>query len=119
MTDRKEEVNTSSAEACHPGRYLEDSWPFDCFLSSPASMFYKRNRHPDPIRWLFLRPFLSSSPSAGGSFIGLSCAEQSELGLSNIGSSVVTHSGWGILTVKEACRCEGRGLWEISVPSSQ
>ena len=77
-------------EACHPGRYLQDSRAFDCFLSSPASMFYKRNRHPDPVRWLFLRPFLPSSPSAGGSFIGLSCAEQSELGLSNIGSSVVT-----------------------------
>ena len=97
MAARKKKLTHPFPEAGHSRGYLQNLWPFYFISSSlPPLCAIKETGIQTPIRWLFWDFSLPSSRSASFPnkvvflastprlrFIGLSCGEQSELGLGN------------------------------------
>ena len=106
----------------------------------PPSLIYKRNWHPDPMRWLFWDISLPFSWSVGFAnkvifhastpqfpFIGLVGSKQSELEFGNSQSvsqfsrSVMSDSLWphGLQHARPTCPSRTPGVYSNSCPSSQ
>ena len=97
MAARKKKLTHPLLGAAHSRGYLQNLWPFSFISSSPSPLCaIKETGIQTPIRWLFWDinlpsswstsflnkvVFLASTPCLR--FIGLSCGEQSKLGLSN------------------------------------
>ena len=99
MAARKKKFTHPLAEAGHSRRYLQNLCPFYLTSSSPPHLCAIKETGIQTLRRRFFRDsnlpssrsagiphkvvFLASSPPLR--FIGLSCSEQSELGLGNVG----------------------------------